>query len=42
MSGDWIAAVNRMALETGMSVEDMNGFLGSLGVRAKVDTTYVK
>jgi hypothetical protein len=42
MSDDWVAALNRMALATGMSVEQMNGLLGSLGVQAKVDVTYVK
>ena len=42
MDGEWVAALNRMALATGMSVEEMNGLLGSLGVQAKVDTTYVK
>ena len=41
MSDDWVAALNRMALATGMSVEQMNGLLGSLGVQAKVETTYV-
>ena len=42
MSDDWVAALNRMALATGMSVEQMNGLLGSLGVQAKVDVAYVK
>ena len=41
MDGEWVAALNRMALSTGMSVEQMNGLLGSLGVQAKVETTYV-
>lgn len=41
MSDDWVAALNRMAMATGMSVEEMNGLLGSLGVQAKVETTYV-
>lgn len=42
MDANWVAALNRMALTTGMSVEQMNGLLGSLGVQAKVTTTYVK
>lgn len=42
MDAEWVAALNRMALATGMSVEEMNGLLGSLGVQAKVETTYVK
>lgn len=42
MDAEWVAALNRMALTTGMSVDDMNGLLGSLGVQAKVETTYVK
>ena len=42
MDAEWVAALNRMALTTGMSVEEMNGLLGSLGVQAKVETTYVK
>lgn len=42
MTDEWVAALNRMALTTGMSVDEMNGLLGSLGVQAKVETTYVK
>lgn len=42
MGDDWVAALNRMALATGMSVEQMNSILGSMGVQAKVETTYVK
>ena len=42
MDAEWVAALNRMALATGMSVEEMNGLLGSMGVQAKVETTYVK
>lgn len=42
MDGEWVAALNRMALTTGMSVQEMNGLLGSLGVQAKVETTYVE
>lgn len=42
MNSEWVAALNRMALATGMSVQEMNGLLGSLGVQAKVTTTYVK
>jgi hypothetical protein len=32
MSAEWVAALNRMALATGMSVENMNDLLGSMGV----------
>ena len=42
MTDEWVAALNRMAITTGMSVEQMNGLLGSLGVQAKVETTYIK
>lgn len=42
MTDEWVAALNRMAVTTGMSVEEMNGLLGSLGVQAKVETTYMK
>lgn len=42
MGDDWVAALNRMAIATGMSVEEMNSILGSMGVQAKVETTYVK
>ena len=42
MGDDWVAALNRMALATGMSVEEMNSILGAMGVQAKVETTYVK
>lgn len=42
MDANWVAALNRMALTTGMSVDEMNGLLGSLGVQAQVTTTYVK
>lgn len=41
MSDDWVAALNRMALITDMSVEQMNSLLGCLGVQAKVETTYI-
>ena len=42
MNEDWVTALNDMAMATGMSVDDMNSILGSMGVQAKVDTTYVK
>lgn len=42
MDAGWVAALNRMALATGMSVDDMNELLGSMGVQAKVDVEYVK
>jgi hypothetical protein len=32
MDAEWVAALNRMALATGMSVDEMNGLLGSMGV----------
>jgi hypothetical protein len=32
MGDDWVAALNRMALATGMSVEEMNSILGAMGV----------
>ena len=41
MNEDWITALNDMAMATGMSVDDMNSILGSMGVQAKVDTKYV-
>ena len=40
MDAEWVAALNRLALSTGMTVEQMNGLLGSLGVQAKVETSY--
>ena len=39
---DWINALNQMAMATGMSVDQMNGLLGQLGVQAKVETKSVK
>lgn len=42
MTDEWVAALNRMAITTGISVEQMNGLLESLGVQAKVETTYIK
>jgi hypothetical protein len=32
MSGEWVASLNRLALTTGMSVDEMNSLLGSMGV----------
>lgn len=42
MNEDWVTALNDMAMATGMSVDDMNSILGSMGVQAKVDTKYVE
>lgn len=42
MNEDWVTALNDMAMVTGMSVDDMNSILGSMGVQAKVDTKYVE
>lgn len=38
---DWVTALNEMALATGMSVDQMNGLLGQLGVQTKVETKTV-
>lgn len=35
---DWINALNTMAKATGMSVEEMNSYLNSLGIQAEVKT----
>jgi hypothetical protein len=40
MSDGWIDSMNRLALSTGMSVDEMNGMLNSMGVQAKVDVVY--
>jgi hypothetical protein len=42
LGNDWVAALNQMAIATGMSVEDMNGLLSQLGVTADVKTQNVK
>ena len=42
MGADWAASLNEMALATGMSVEEMNEMLSSMGVDANVTVTEVK
>jgi hypothetical protein len=42
MGADWASSLNEMAMATGMSVDEMNSLLSSMGVDAKVETTYVK
>ena len=42
LGSNWVDALNQMALATGMSVDQMNGLLGQLGVQAKVETKSVK
>lgn len=41
LGDDWVTALNEMALATGMSVDQMNGLLGQLGVQTKVETKTV-
>lgn len=41
LGGDWVNALNQMAIATGMSVEQMNAMLNQLGVQAEVTTTNV-
>lgn len=41
MGADWAASLNQMAMQTGMSVEQMNSLLSSMGVDAEVITEYV-
>lgn len=36
-SESWVQSLNQMAIATGMSVDEMNALLNSLGVQAKVD-----
>jgi hypothetical protein len=38
---EWITALNEMALATHMSVDEMNSYLNSMGVKANVTTTHV-
>ena len=38
LNDEWVAAMNEMAKATGMSVDEMNSYLASLGVDAKVTT----
>lgn len=42
MDSNWVESLNKMALATNMSVDDMNSLLNQLGVQAKVDVEYVK
>ena len=42
MDSNWIDSLNRMAIATGMSVDQMNSLLNELGVEATVTTTSVK
>ena len=42
MGQDWVDALNRMAKATGMSVDEMNQLLGTMGVQAKVKVDYVE
>lgn len=39
---DWVSALNEMAAATGMSVDEMNSLLNSMGVDAEVVTDYAK
>ena len=39
---DWVHALNEMAMATGMSVEEMNSMLNSMGVQTEVSTTTKK
>jgi hypothetical protein len=41
LGDDWISALNEMALQTGMSVEEMNSLLNQMGVSADVTVTEV-
>jgi hypothetical protein len=40
MSKEWVERMNEIALATGMSVDDMNGMLNSMGVQAKVKVVH--
>jgi hypothetical protein len=42
LDDDWIQAMNDMAIATGMSVDDMNSLLSSMGISASVKTKYVE
>ena len=43
LGGDnWVAALNEMAIATGMSVDQMNSLLNSMGVQAEVEVKSVK
>lgn len=41
LGDDWISALNEMAIQTGMSVEEMNSLLNQMGVDADVQVTEV-
>lgn len=41
LGDDWISALNEMAIQTGMSVEEMNSLLNQMGVDADVTVTEV-
>lgn len=41
MGSNWVKALNKMALATNMSVEEMNALLGSMGVDAEVEINEV-
>ena len=41
MDADWATALNEMAMQTGMSVDEMNSLLSAAGVDAEVVTKYV-
>lgn len=42
MDSDWVESLNKMALVTNMSVDEMNSLLNQMGVQAKVDVKYVE
>jgi hypothetical protein len=42
MGTTWAESLNEMAMATGMSVEEMNSLLSSMGVDAEVVVDYVK
>lgn len=42
MDSNWVESLNKMALATNMSVDEMNSLLNQMGVQAKVDVEYVK
>lgn len=42
MDSDWVESLNKMALATNMSVDEMNSLLNQMGVQAKVDVKYVE
>ena len=42
MDSNWVESLNKMALATNMSVDEMNSLLNQMGVQAKVDVKYVE